>query len=120
MLIRFHDTGFTPLKAGWVIGIGDSNGDRVECNRRAWPHVKVLPPAMLQVEIWDMVVFRSSGVPISILNVVRLVFENKCLSQPKTFIRCRQQRRLPRLVDSSPQQAYGNSSRQVENGTVWT
>lgn len=46
MLCRCHDTGLMFAKALWVAGRGEEKGDLFESRRRAWPQVKVLPPAM--------------------------------------------------------------------------
>ena len=46
MLCRLYETGWTPWKALCVPAIGLLNGDLFESRRRAWPQVKVLPPAM--------------------------------------------------------------------------
>ncbi len=47
MFSRFQETGLTLLKAEWVIGTGESKGDRVEWRERACCQVKVLPPAIV-------------------------------------------------------------------------
>lgn len=43
MLMRFQETDLTVLKAGWVIGRGESKGERVELRVRACFQVKVEP-----------------------------------------------------------------------------